>query len=158
MSRYRQAALLFAALAALAGLAAAAHRLAGAIWPLPIYRLLLIGFAAALFCILATATLGALSVTAQREKNGAALRLAIAAARLLVGSLMTAVLYAVAIFITSYLAYLGPFNLVWGLGIPLFIALLECPRPAGALYAVLLAVTGFIYLAAILLAAGLPVA
>jgi hypothetical protein len=127
-------------------------------WPME-FRLVVMTITAAILCLLATMMLSLLSRVSERQ-NGAdgrgTLRWLVFGARTAVASFMVAVLYLLAIYACGYVGYMGPRNLVWYLGIPVLVALIEYPRPAGALLGVPLAITGSLCVALISLTVGIP--
>jgi hypothetical protein len=122
------------------------------------FRLLLITIVAAALCLLTTVTLFLLARASEWQRASTSrspFRWPIFAARTVVASFMVSVLYFLAVYAFGYLGYLGPLNLIPGLGIPVLVGLLEYPRPAGALLGIPLAITGFLCTALISLTVGI---
>jgi len=121
-------------------------------WPMG-FRLLLMTLVAALICLAACLT-GLLVVPKEGDEPAAGTSKSIA--RLLLASLMTGVLYILAVYGTGFLGYVGPANFLWMAGVPTVMALITWPRPRGVLFAVPVGIGGWIATIAICIAVGIP--
>ncbi len=125
-------------------------------WPMG-FRLLVMATATAIVCSIATALLFLLKRRFERRTDariGRVAKLSSLAARAAIASFVVGVLYILAVYVTGYFGYEGSLNLLWLLGIPALIALLEYPRPIGILLGIPLMFTGFVCTGLISILAG----
>ena len=94
-------------------------------WPMG-FRLLILTIVAASLCFVATVAGFVILRRRQTEElNGGSARIWLSVSDALLGSLMVGVLYIFGLFCVGYIGYLGPLNVLWFVGVPLTVALIQ---------------------------------
>jgi hypothetical protein len=120
-------------------------------WPMG-FRLLLMTLVAAIICFL-LCVIGVFVARADDVGGGRGRGESI---KLVLGSLMVGVLYILAAYLTGFIGYVGPANLLWVIGVPAVIAIITWPRPIGIPMALPVGIGGWIALIAICMTVGIP--